>query len=367
MAKVTNIRSEIGNRRESRRIMVGRVPVGGGAPISIQSMTNTRTADHEATLRQIRYLAAKGCQIIRVAVADSADVEGLGAITPASPLPVVADVHFDYRLALGALEAGVDGLRLNPGNIGEVWKVREVVAAAKDRQIPIRIGVNGGSLEAGLLDKHGGPTAAALAESALAHVAILEGLGYYEIKISLKSSRVPVMLDAYRQIAGKVDYPLHLGVTETGLPSRGLVKSAVGVGTLLAEGIGDTIRVSFTGDPGEEVDAAKQILRSLELMGGGLQIIACPTCGRTMVDLPAMVMAAEERFKDMALPDGKNISVAIMGCPVNGPGEAREADFGVACGKGAGILFAGGKQLKRLPEDELMDALYAMVAEEAGR
>ncbi|MCL1806017.1 MAG: flavodoxin-dependent (E)-4-hydroxy-3-methylbut-2-enyl-diphosphate synthase, partial [Clostridiales bacterium] len=200
-----------------------------------------------------------------------------------------------------------------------------------------------------------------------AHVAILEGLGYYEIKISLKSSRVPVMLDAYRQIAGKVDYPLHLGVTETGLPSRGLVKSAVGVGTLLAEGIGDTIRVSFTGDPGEEVDAAKQILRSLELMGGGLQIIACPTCGRTMVDLPAMVMAAEERFKDMALPDGKNISVAIMGCPVNGPGEAREADFGVACGKGAGILFAGGKQLKRLPEDELMDALYAMVAEEAGR
>jgi (E)-4-hydroxy-3-methylbut-2-enyl-diphosphate synthase len=292
---------------------------------------------------------------------DTADVGALSKITADSPLPVIADIHFDYKLALGALESGAAGLRINPGNIGEAWKVREVVRAAKERKIPIRIGVNGGSLEPGLLEKYGGPTAPALVESALSHVAILEDLGFFDIKISLKASRVPVMLEAYRAIAQKVDYPLHLGVTETGPPARGLVKSAVGLGTLLAEGIGDTIRVSFTGDPVEEVTAAKQVLASLELIGGGLQIVACPTCGRTMVDLPAMVAAAEEKFKSLRLPEGGSLTVAIMGCPVNGPGEAREADFGVACGKGAGVLFAGGKQLGRMPEGELIDALYELV------
>jgi (E)-4-hydroxy-3-methylbut-2-enyl-diphosphate synthase len=348
--------------RESRRVMVGGVPGGGGAPISIQSMTNTVTADHGATLGQIRRLASGGCQIIRVAVADGADVGALPTVAAQSPLPVIADIHFDYRLAIGALEAGVAGLRINPGNIGEAWKVREVVAAAKDRGVPIRVGVNGGSLEAGLLEKYGGPTASALVESALAHVGMLESLSFYDIKISLKSSRVPVMLAAYREIAHKVDYPLHVGVTETGLPAHGLVKSAVGIGALLAEGIGDTIRVSLTGDPAEEVAAARQILASLELAPGGLQIVACPTCGRTQVDLPAMVLAAEERLKALHLPDDRNITVAIMGCPVNGPGEAREADYGIACGKGSGVLFAGGKQLSRHPESELIDALCDLIA-----
>ena len=247
-------------RRKSRRLMLGGVPVSGDAPVSIQSMTNTLTADHESTLKQIRMLASKGCQIIRVAVVDREDIIALPLITAASPLPVVADIHYDYRLAIGAVEAGVAGLRLNPGNIGERWKVAEVVAAVRERNIPIRIGVNGGSLEKELLERYGGPKAQALVDSALGHVAILEDLHYTETKISLKSSRVPLMLEAYRLIAEKVDYPLHLGVTETGLPAQGLVKSAIGIGTLLAEGIGDTIRVSFTGDPSEEVIAARQIL-----------------------------------------------------------------------------------------------------------
>jgi (E)-4-hydroxy-3-methylbut-2-enyl-diphosphate synthase len=297
-------------------------------------------------------------------VADEADVVALPTIAASSPLPVVADIHFDYRLAIGALEAGVHALRINPGNIGALWKVREVAKAAKERGAPIRIGVNGGSLEAELLERYGEPTAPALVESALRHAAILEDMDFYDVKISLKSSRVPVMLEAYREIAGRVGYPLHLGVTETGPPSRGLVKSAVGVGTLLAEGIGDTIRVSFTGDPSEEVIAAKQILAALELIPVGLQIVACPTCGRTQVDLEAMVEAAEEKFSGLALPDGKALTIAIMGCPVNGPGEAREADFGIACGKGAGILFAGGKQLARYAEDELVDALYELVTQD---
>jgi (E)-4-hydroxy-3-methylbut-2-enyl-diphosphate synthase len=360
------------NRRPSRRLTIGDVPVGGGAPISIQSMTNTRTADHEATLSQILMLAVKGCQIIRVAILDQTDIQALSIITGASALPVIADIHFDHRLAVGALEAGVAGLRINPGNIGALWKVKEVVTAAKERKAPIRIGVNGGSLEAVLLDRYGGPTASALVESALRHVEILDNLDFHDVKISLKSSRVPVMLEAYRDIAGKVDLPLHLGVTETGFPSQGLVKSAVGVGTLLAEGIGDTIRISFTGDPSEEVIAAKQILASLEMIPGGLQIIACPTCGRTQVDLAAMVKAAEQKFSALDLPEGETLTIAIMGCPVNGPGEAREADFGIASGKGAGILFAGGKQIKRLAEDELIDALYELVLnsivnEQAGR
>ncbi|MCL2121543.1 MAG: flavodoxin-dependent (E)-4-hydroxy-3-methylbut-2-enyl-diphosphate synthase [Clostridiales bacterium] len=349
------------SRRASRQLMLGSVPVGGNSPVSIQSMTNTITADASATVAQIQALAAKGCQIIRVAAAEITDVQALPQITSLSPIPVVADIHFDYRLAVGAMEAGVAGLRINPGNIGAPWKVKEVVSVAKERRIPIRIGVNGGSLERSLLDKYGGPTAAALVESALNHIHILEDLDYREMKLSLKSSSVPVMLAAYREIAAQTDYPLHLGVTETGLPSQGIVKSAVGVGALLAEGIGDTIRVSLTGDPMEEIAAARQILTALELIPAGLQIIACPTCGRTRVDLPSLVQSAEQKFAALALPAGRSLTLAIMGCAVNGPGEAREADFGIACGKEGGLLFAAGKPLKHLPETELVDALYDLV------
>ncbi|MEL7623288.1 MAG: flavodoxin-dependent (E)-4-hydroxy-3-methylbut-2-enyl-diphosphate synthase [Clostridiales bacterium] len=350
-------------RRPSRRLMVGNVPVGGDAPISVQSMTNTLTADAAATLEQIRGLAAAGCQIIRVAVPTQADAEALTEITAGSPIPVVADIHYDYRLALAALKAGIAGLRINPGNIGAVWKIKEVVAAAKERRVPIRIGVNGGSLEPVLLDKYGGPTATAMVESAMKHIGILEDLDYREIKVSLKASHLPVMLAAYRAIALKTDYPLHLGVTEAGLKSQGLVKSAVGVGTLLAEGIGDTIRLSFTGDPLDEVYSARQILAALELIPGGLQIIACPTCGRTKIDLPVLVEEAQKRFQSLPIPQDRTITIAIMGCPVNGPGEAKGADFGIACGKDAGILFAGGKQIARLPADQLVDSLVALVSQ----
>ena len=349
-------------RRQSRQVMVGSVAVGGDAPVSIQSMTNTLTADRDGTLAQIGALYAAGCHIARVAVVDTADVDALSVIAAESPLPVVADIHYDYKLAVGAIGAGVAGLRINPGNIGAAWKVREVVRAAGERLVPIRIGVNGGSLEAALLDKHGGPTAAALVESAMGHVAILEDMAYREIKISLKSSRVPVMLDAYRALATLTDYPLHVGLTEAGLPSRAIVMSAVGIGALLAEGIGDTIRVSVTGDPVQEVTAARQILSALELAPAGMQIVSCPTCGRTRVDLPALALAAEERLADIRLPEGRSLTVAIMGCPVNGPGEARDADFGIACGKGAGVLFAEGRPITTLPEGELLDALYTMVA-----
>ena len=348
-------------RRRSRQVMLGPVAVGGDAPVSIQSMTNTVTADREATLAQIGALYAAGCHIVRVAVVDAADVSALYAITAASPLPVVADIHYDYKLAVGAIGAGVAGLRINPGNIGDDRKVREVVLAARERLLPIRIGVNGGSLEAALLDKHGGPTAAALVESALGHVAILEDMAYREIKISLKSSHVPVMLEAYREIAARTDYALHVGLTEAGLASRAIVVSAVGIGTLLAEGIGDTVRVSVTGDPVQEVLAARRILSALDLAPAGLQIVSCPTCGRTRVDLPALASAAEEKLADIPLPEGRSLTVAIMGCPVNGPGEAKDADFGIACGKGAGVLFAGGRQIVTLPEADLLDALYELV------
>ncbi len=354
-------------RRFSRRLLVGSVPVGGDAPVSIQSMTNTLTADAAATLEQIRGLAAAGCQIIRVAVPTQTDAQALAEITAASPIPVIADIHYDYRLALSALKAGIAGLRINPGNIGAAWKIKELVTAAKERKVPIRIGVNGGSLEPALLDKYGGPTAPAMVESAMKHIGILEDLDYREIKVSLKASHLPVMLAAYREIAGKIDYPLHLGVTEAGLKSQGLVKSAVGVGALLAEGIGDTIRLSFTGDPIDEIYGARQILAALELIPGGLQIIACPTCGRTKVDLTALVEEAQEKFADLPVPPDKTITVAIMGCPVNGPGEAKGADFGIACGKDAGILFAAGKQIARLPADQLVDSLVTLVSQELNR
>ena len=350
-------------RKKTRALSLGGVTVGGGAPVSIQSMTNTCTRDAAATLAQIRRLAEAGCQIVRTAVPGPEDAAALKKIVSASPLPVVADIHFDYRLALRALAAGVAGLRLNPGNIGAAWKVREVVRAAQERRVPIRIGVNGGSLSPELLERYGGPTAEALVAAALEHVELLEELGYQEIKISLKASRVPVMLAAYRQMAERRDYPLHLGVTEAGLPKTGAIRSAVGIGALLAEGIGDTIRVSLTADPVEEVWVAKEILSSLELLEAGLRLVACPTCGRTEVDLISLAQKARDRLSAFPLVPGKELTVAVMGCVVNGPGEAREADFGIAGGKGRGVLFARGRQIAVLPEEELIDALAAAVAD----
>lgn len=350
-------------RRKTRTLHLGPVEVGGGAPVSIQSMTNTFTRDEKGTLEQIASLAEAGCQIVRVAVPGPEDAAALKKIVAESALPVVADIHFDYKLALAALAAGVAGLRLNPGNIGAPWKVREVVLAARERLTPIRIGVNGGSLSREMLDKFGGPTAQALVAAALEHVELLEQLNYREIKISLKASRVPVMLEAYRRMAELRDYPLHLGVTEAGLPETGLIRSAVGIGALLAEGIGDTIRVSLTADPLEEVRAAREILCSLELCKEGLRLIACPTCGRTEVGLISLARQARERLAGIKLAPGKSLTVAVMGCVVNGPGEAREADFGIAGGKGRGILFAKGEKIAVLPEEELVDALAAAIAE----
>jgi (E)-4-hydroxy-3-methylbut-2-enyl-diphosphate synthase len=331
-------------------------------------MTNTPTADQAGTIEQIRRLALAGCQIVRVAVPDETAAAVLPAILRASPLPLIADIHFDYRLALRSLAAGVAGLRLNPGNIGAAWKVGEVARAAAERRVPIRIGVNSGSLEKRLLERYGGPTAAALVESALFHVRLLEEQGYGEIKISLKASRVPLMLAAYRRIAGLVDYPLHLGVTEAGLPAQGVVKSAVGIGTLLAEGIGDTLRVSLTGDPVPEVAAARQILIALELIPGGWQLIACPTCGRTGPGFLGLVEEVDRRLRQLPAPAGRTVIVAVMGCVVNGPGEGRAADYGIACGGDAGVLFAAGEKVARLPLAELVDALMELLRRDwAGR
>ena len=350
-------------RRKSRRVMVGNVPVGDGAPISVQSMTKTPTADTRATIAQIRRLTSLGCDIIRVAVLDKTDAGALADIIRESPVPVIADIHFDHKLALIAINAGVHGLRINPGNIGAKWKVRELVSAARERALPIRIGVNGGSLEADLLEKHAGPKAGALVESAMRHIGILEDLGYREIKLALKASSVPVTLEAYRTIAAMTEYPLHVGITETGLPSRGIIVSAVGIGALLAEGIGDTIRVSLTDDPEAEVVTARRILAALGLAVEGARVIACPTCGRTQVDLRHMAEEVEKRLSALPLPADRDITVAVMGCPVNGPGEAKDADFGIACGKGSGLLFAGGKQLGKYPEDELIDALIGLISD----
>lgn len=344
-------------RRPTVNFKIGSVGIGDSYPISIQSMTNTNTADVEATLQQIRTLATNGCQIIRVAVPDNTAARALKQLVRESPLPVIADIHFDHHLALMAIEHGCSALRINPGNIGSEHKVAEVVKAAQDRQIPIRIGVNSGSLEKDLLDKYGGVTAEAMVESALRHVAILERLNFSLIKISLKASRVPLMIEAYRQIAQKVDYPLHLGVTEAGLPEAGSIKSALGIGTLLAEGIGDTIRVSLTGDPLLEIKVAKQILSFLGLRKSGVELIACPTCGRTQIDLYQIAQQVAEKVAGIDIP----LTIAVMGCVVNGPGEAREADFGLAGGKGEGIIFAKGKIIRKVPENQLVEALWTEI------
>jgi (E)-4-hydroxy-3-methylbut-2-enyl-diphosphate synthase len=339
--------------RITRQIHVGGVAVGGGAPVSVQSMTNTDTRDVAATLAQIERLAAAGCEIVRCAVPHADAARALGAIRRECPIPLIADIHFDYRLALAALEGGVDGLRLNPGNIGERWKVEEVVRACQERRVPIRIGVNGGSLEKELLEKYGHPTAEAMVESALGHIRILEELGYREIKVSLKASDIRRTVEAYRLLAKEVDYPLHIGITEAGTTWSGTVKSAVGLGTLLYEGLGDTLRVSLTGDPVEEVKVGWEILKSLELRERGPVFVSCPTCGRCQIDLIGVAEEVERRLHDLP----KRITVAVMGCVVNGPGEAREADVGIAGGKGQGLLFRKGEVVRKVPEGELADAL----------
>ena len=341
----------------SRQIHVGNVAIGGGAAVSIQSMTNTPTHDVEATAAQVRALAAAGCDIVRLAVPDMAAARAIGAIRAQSPVPLVADIHFDYRLALEAVEQGIDKIRINPGNIGSRDKVEAVARACRERGIPIRVGVNGGSLERDLLEKYGGVTPRALVESALGHVRLLEKFGFEDICISLKASNVPTTVQAYQLMAAEHDYPLHLGVTEAGTPELGILKAAAGIGGLLAMGVGDTIRVTLTADPVAEVYAAKQILRAIGARRDGPELIACPTCGRTRIDLISMARQVEERLKAVDKP----ITVAVMGCAVNGPGEARHADVGIAGGCGEGLLFQKGEIVAKVPEDRLVDELMALI------
>lgn len=344
-------------RRLTRQLEVGKVKVGGGAPIAVQSMTNTKTSDPVATLEQINRLAEAGCDIVRCAVPDMAAAEGLKTIVKESPIPVIADIHFDYKLALAAIEAGVDGLRLNPGNIGGNDRVAVVVEAAKKRNIPIRIGVNAGSLPKDLLGKYGHPTPEALVEAAWRHIRILEEMDYKNIKISLKAHDVPLTLAAYRLMASQCDYPLHVGITEAGTVNSGIIKSAVGIGTLLAEGIGDTIRVSLTGDPVREVKVGFEILKSLGLREYGPTLISCPTCGRTQINLEKLALEVERRLAEITEP----ITVAVMGCVVNGPGEAREADVGIAGGINEGLIFRKGEVLKKVAEADIIDELFAEI------
>jgi (E)-4-hydroxy-3-methylbut-2-enyl-diphosphate synthase len=348
--------SSVTERRITQPVKIGGVTIGGGAPVVIQSMTNTDTRDVEATLKQIHELSQAGCEIVRLAVLDQDAGQALKEIAARSTIPVIADIHFDYRLALQAIEQGVHGLRLNPGNIGARWKVQEVVRACKEREIPIRIGVNAGSLEKEIMEKYQGLTAEGMVESALGHIRLLEEEGYDKIKVSLKASHVPLMLKAYRKMADTVDYPLHVGVTEAGTVRSGVVKSAVGIGSLLSEGIGDTLRVSLTGDPVQEIPVALSILRVLGLREQGVELISCPTCGRTQVNLAELAEKVEDKLSQLP-PLDKPLKVAVMGCAVNGPGEAREADFGIAGGKGMGLLFRKGEIISRLPEEELLPAL----------
>ncbi len=352
-------------RRPTRQLKVGDVAVGGGAPISIQSMTTTKTADVEGTLQQIYALAGAGCDIVRCTCNEEEAAEGLAQIVPRSPIPIIADIHHQYRRALEAMEAGVQGLRLNPGNIRRPEHIKAVAAEARDRGLPIRIGVNGGSLDPALYEKHGGLTAEAMVESALQEIAYFDEVGFTDIKISVKASNVALMIDAYRLLADTVDHPLHLGVTEAGPPPAGLVKATAGMATLLAEGIGDTIRYSLTADPVEEVRAGRWLLESLGLRERrGLDLIACPSCGRAEVDVIEVAGNAQKALDGMNIP----IQVAVMGCVVNGPGEAREADLGIAAGRKRGHLFVKGEVVKVVPESEMVDALveWAQVIADGG-
>ena len=341
----------------TRQISVGDIRVGGGAPVSIQSMLNTATTDVEGSLAQLRALKTAGCEIARLAVPDMEAAKGFAAIAACSPLPLVADIHFDYRLAIAAAEGGAAKIRINPGNIGGEDRVRAVVDCCKAHHIPIRIGVNGGSLEKGLLEKYGHPTPEALVESAFSHIALLEKYGFYDICLSMKSSNVPLMMQAYRLMHQQSDYPLHVGVTETGTEYMGTVKSAMGIGGLLCMGIGDTIRVSLTADPVREVVAARAILKAAGLRKAGVNLVSCPTCGRTKIDLIGLANKVETALQNC----DKDITVAVMGCVVNGPGEAREADVGIAGGDGCGVLFVKGELREKLPYDQLLPALLRYI------
>ena len=341
----------------TRQINVGGVLIGGGAPVVIQSMLNTKTTDVEGSLRQIEQLKNAGCQIARLAVPNMEAARSFGEICKESSLPLVADIHFDYKLAIAAAEGGASKIRINPGNIGGEDRVKAVVDVCKDKKIPIRIGVNGGSLDKRLLEKYGHPTAEALVESAFQHLELLEKYGFYDTCLSMKSSTVPTMVQACRLFRSKCDYPLHIGVTETGPVKQGLIKSAMGIGALLLDGIGDTIRVSLTDDPVEEVYAAKDILKAAGLRKEGVNIVSCPTCGRTRIDLIGLVNQVDKALKDCEKP----ITVAVMGCVVNGPGEAREADIGIAGGDGWGMIFEKGEQVEKLPYEELLPALLKRI------
>ena len=345
-------------RRKSIKIFAGAVPIGGDAPVSVQSMTNTDTRNVEATCAQIKKLEEAGCDIVRLAVLDMEAAKAIAEIKKQVSVPIVADIHFDYRIALEAAKSGVDKLRINPGNIGGADRVRAVADACRERKIPIRIGVNGGSLEKSVVEKYG-HTAEAMAESAMGHVKLLEDEDFRDICISIKSSDVRTTVEAYGLLAERCEYPLHLGVTETGTEYMGIVKSSVGIGSLLLRGIGDTLRVSLTADPVAEVKAGITILKSLGLRGGP-QLVSCPTCGRTRVDLIPIATQVEKRLEGI----DRNITVAVMGCAVNGPGEAKNADYGIACGEGEGLLFRKGEVVGKYPENKLCDALFDMISKD---
>lgn len=341
-------------RKQTRQIHIGKIKIGGGAPISIQSMTNTKTDNTAATAAQIKALADAGCDIVRMAVPDMAAAENISNIKELTDVPLVADIHFDYRLALTAIEQGIDALRINPGNIGDEDRVKKVVKAAKEKEIPIRIGVNAGSLDKRILSKYGRVTPEAMVESAMEHVHILEKLDFHDIKISLKAHDVPLTIAAYRLMSETADYPLHLGITEAGTVNTGIIKSAVGIGALLAEGIGDTFRISLTGDPVNEVIVANEILKSLGLKEYGPTLVSCPTCGRCNIDLPTIAEQVEKKLSKIKTP----IKIAVMGCIVNGPGEAKDADLGIAGGKGEGLLFRKGEIIRKVPENDLVNELF---------
>jgi len=337
------------NRRKTKVISVGTAKVGGNSPITVQSMTNTKTRDAKATIEQIKQLEDEGCEIIRVAVSDMKDAMAIPEIKKSIQIPLVADIHFDYRLAIMSIKNGADKIRINPGNIGSKERITAVVDKAKECKIPIRIGVNSGSLERDIFEKYGGITAEGLAESAIRNVRIVEDLGYDNLVVSMKSPSVPLSIEAHKILSATIDYPLHIGITESGTSYAGTIRSAVGIGALLSLGIGDTIRVSLTGDPVEEVRAGKEILQSMELRKFGINFVSCPTCGRTDVDLISIAKEVEEGLKKVK----KGITVAVMGCVVNGPGEAKDADIGIACGRGSGVIFKKGEPLRKVAEEDL--------------
>ena len=344
----------------SKVVKVGDILIGGGNPVVIQSMTNTTTSDVEATVSQINKLEEAGCQLVRMTINNEEAAKAIGEIKKRVNLPLCADIHFDYKLALLAIENGIDKLRINPGNIGSDENIKAVVEKAKEKNIPIRIGVNSGSIEKHILEKYGKPTADGMVESAMYHINLLEKNEFTDIVVSLKSSNVKMMVEAYRKISKLVDYPLHLGVTEAGTAFQGTVKSAIGIGSLLVDGIGDTIRVSLTEDPVEEIKVAKEILKVLGLIEAGVEIISCPTCGRTEIDLIGLAKKVEKEFEN----EKKKVKIAVMGCVVNGPGEAREADYGVAGGKGVGVLFKKGKIVKKVKESEILIELKKLIMED---